>query len=59
MDKVLVIVLKNGRKVVWTPIEYDDYSYDGEAFIVKKNGEWVGIYNIDSIVIAVTKDKEE
>ena len=59
MDKVLVIVLTNGRKVVWTPTEYDDYSYDGKAFIVKKNGEWVGIYNFDSVISAVTKEKEE
>ena len=58
MKKLIVIVLKNGRKVVWTPEEYDDYIYDGKAFIVKQNGAWVGIYNFDSIISVVLREKE-
>lgn len=58
--KVIKITLKNGltqhgRYAEWQADEWDDYCYDGKAFIVKKNGEWVGIYNMDSIISVIVK----
>ncbi len=55
--KILEITLKNGHVVVWDADkgEWDDYSYDGSAFIVKKDGDYVGIYNMDSVICAVAK----
>lgn len=36
--------------------EWDDYTYgDGMAFIIKKDGEQVGIYNMNSVVSIVIK----
>ena len=40
----LEIAFKNADDGDW-----DDYSYDGKVFIVKKNGTWVGLYNMDCI----------
>ncbi len=51
------ITFKNGRTATWEADrgEWDDYAYDGKAFIVKKDGAWVGIYNMDSIINVVVK----
>ncbi len=49
------IVLKNGMSVVWESAEWDDYSYDGKCFIIKKGGEWIGIYNMDAVISVVVK----
>lgn len=51
MSKI-VIAFKSGEQVVWDGgegREWDDYSYDGSAFIVKYHGAWVGIYNFDVV----------
>lgn len=58
MDKIIVIIFKNGNSATWRQEEWDDYSYDGKAFIIKKCGEWVGIYNFDSIISVVVKEKK-
>ena len=49
------ITFKNGHSAVWDKSEWDDYAYDGKAFIIKKDGAWVGIYNMDSVISAVVK----
>ncbi len=53
------IVFKNGCTVKWGEKEYTDYKYDGKCFIVIKDGEWVGIYNMDCIVSIITKQKRK
>lgn len=58
MDKVIVIVFKNGQEVVWQQNEWDDYAYDGTAFIIKRGNDWVGIYNFDSIISVVVKEQK-
>lgn len=58
MDKVIIIVFKNDNSATWTQDEWDDYSYDGKAFIIKKDCEWVGIYNFDSIISIIVKEKK-
>ena len=58
MDKVIIIRFKNGNSATWTQDEWDDYSYDGKAFIIKKDREWVGIYNFDSVISVVIKKEK-
>lgn len=57
MEKIIVIVFKNGQRVVWEQNEWTDYAYDGKAFIVKKGNDWIGIYNFDSIISVVVKER--
>lgn len=40
----LIIRFTNGEPDIWEPTEYDDYFYDGDFFVVKKNNNYVGIY---------------
>lgn len=47
--EVIVITFKSGEAITYSKGEWDDYSYDGQAIAVKKNGTWVGIYNFDSV----------
>lgn len=47
--KELQITFKSGDTITYSEGEWDDYSYDGKAISVKKNGAWVGIYNFDHI----------
>lgn len=52
------IMFKNGETVTWDGGDgrkWDDYSYDGSAFIVKRDGSWVGIYNFDIIASIYVK----
>ena len=53
---MIKIAFKNGCIAVWEEKQWDDYKYDGKCFIVVKGGQWVGIYNIDSITSIVVKD---
>lgn len=50
----IVITFKNGHSVTWVD-GWDDYAYDGKVFIVKKDGAWVGIYNMDNVLSVVIK----
>jgi hypothetical protein len=51
------VALKNGMTACWEADkgEWDDYTYDGKAFIVKKNREYVGIYNMDCVSSIIVK----
>lgn len=55
--KIIEIAFKDGQSAVWEADknEWDDYSYDGSVFIIKKNGVWVGIYNMDCVRSIVVK----
>ena len=51
MNNSIVITLRDGTIVIWSEDEYDDYSYEGNVFVVKRNhGEWVGIYNMTDVI---------
>lgn len=50
------ITMNNGYCDEWIPEQYTDYMYDGKCFIIIKEGNWVGIYNMSS-VRSVTVDK--
>ena len=58
--------MKGGKKIrinligrdypeTWEAGQWGDYSYEGKVFVVKKDGEWVGIYNMDSVISVVVK----
>ena len=51
------ITFKNGHSAAWEANkgEWDDYAYDGKVFIIKKDGSWVGIYNMDHVISVVVK----
>lgn len=44
------IKMFDSEDIKWTGSSWDDYSYDGKFFIVKKDGAWVGMYNLDYII---------
>lgn len=50
MNKDIIITLKDKTQIIWDKDEYDDYSYEGPIFVVKKDQEWVGIYNMDRVI---------
>lgn len=51
MKDEIVIALRDGTIVIWSADEYDDYSYEGAVFVVKRNhGQWVGIYNMNDVI---------
>lgn len=54
---IIEVTLKNGHCSVWEAdkAEWDDYAYTGSAFIIKNNGCWVGIYNMDNVISVVVK----
>ena len=54
---IIEVTFHNGEVANWEADkgEWDDYAYDGKAFIIKKDGAWVGIYNFDSIISVVVK----
>lgn len=43
------ITFKSGNTISYGSGEWDDYAYDGNAIIVKREGAWIGIYNFDNI----------
>ncbi len=44
------IVFKNGEVVKWKKKKkYTDYRYDGRYFIVIRDKQWVGLYNLDCV----------
>lgn len=49
MYKSIEITFKSGDTVTYNSGEWDDYSFDGKAVAVKKNGAWIGIYNFDNV----------
>lgn len=50
MYELIKIVMTNGAIIKWTKEQWDDYKYDGKFFIVKKNGSWIGFYNLDHVI---------
>lgn len=47
----ICVFLKNGSVAEWksSEDEWDDYLYDEHAFIIKKDGAYVGVYNMDAV----------
>ena len=45
----LIIKFKDGDLAHYAPNDYTDYYYDKVCFVVIKNKQWIGIYNINEI----------
>ena len=44
------ILFNNGEVVKWKKKKkYTDYRYDGRYFIVIRDKQWVGLYNLDCV----------
>lgn len=52
---MIKIVFKNGSVAKWKKKEWMDFKYDGKCFIIIKNEQWVGFYNMDSIISVLVK----
>ena len=53
--ELIKIVMANSEEVKWTKEEWDDYVYDGKFFIIKRNSQWVGMYNLDYVISIIVK----
>ena len=55
--KTIKITFNNGHTETWRADrgQWDDYGYDGAAFIIRKKGRWVGIYNMNHVASVVVK----
>lgn len=56
---MIKIILRNGCIVRWKKKQWTSYKYDGKCFIVIKDNEWAGIYNMDSIISVVVKKEKK
>ncbi len=52
---MIKVVFRNGNVVKWKKNQWTDYKYDGKCFIIIDKKQWVGIYNIDSIISVIIK----
>lgn len=55
---MITITMNNSQEVKWQKEEYDNYRYDGKFFIIMKNGEWIGFYNLDAVKSIVVQKQE-
>lgn len=53
--ELIKIIMTNSEEVKWTGDKWDDYLYYGKYFIIKKDGVWVGMYNLDYVISIVVK----
>lgn len=49
MNKWITIDFKNGEICRYSPVEYTEYQYDGKYFIVIKDKQWIGFFNLDEL----------
>lgn len=46
---MIEIVFRNGNMSHYEPDDYTDYKYDGKYFIVIRDKQWIGFYNLDAV----------
>ena len=46
---MIEIVFRSGEVAHYKPSEYTEYRYDGKYFIVIKDCQWIGFYNLDCV----------
>lgn len=56
MQQRISIQQTNGDLVEWNQDKWDDYEYRGSEFIIKRDGAWVGIYNMKFVMDIVVED---
>lgn len=53
---MLEITMKNGNTITYDADSFTDYSYQGAVFVVIRNCQWIGIYNMNMIAFIEYKD---
>lgn len=48
--------MANSDVVKWSKEEFDDYKYDGKFFIIVRNSEMVGFYNLDHVISIIVRE---
>ena len=56
---MITIIMANEQVIQWKSNAYTDYKYDGKFFIIIRNGEWVGFYNLDHVISIIVKGDTE
>jgi len=54
---MIEIVFRNGDMCHYKPDEYTDYRYDGKYFIVIRDKQWIGFYNLDCVEYIEVQDR--
>ena len=54
---MIEIVFRNGDMCHYKPDEYTDYRYDGKYFIVIREKQWIGFYNLDCVEYIKVQDR--
>lgn len=49
MYNTITITFKNGNRISFNEKQWDDYSYDGSFFAIKKNGANIAMYNAENV----------
>lgn len=53
MKDVLSIYMKGGKTFEFTSKEYTDYEYRGSIFVVYKDEQWVGVFNMSEVACVI------
>lgn len=53
MKDVLSVYMKGGKTFEFTPAEYTDYEYRGSIFVVYKDKQWVGVFNMSEVACVI------
>ena len=59
MNEYITIIFTNGEKCTYKPDEYTEYLYDGRCFIVIRDKQWIGIFNMDCVGFITVGEREE
>ena len=54
---MIKITMTNSKVVKWLKGEFDDYMYDGKFFIVIRDSEWIGFYNLEHVISIIVKEE--
>lgn len=54
---MIKITMTNSKVVKWLKGEFDDYMYDKKFFIIIRNGEWIGFYNLEHVISIIVKEE--
>ena len=57
-DSIIRVNTKTGTDE-WLPHEWDDYAYDGDVFVVKRDDNPVGIYNMNNVLDIMWVEEDE
>lgn len=56
MYSKIEITFKSGMSITYNAEQWDDYSYDGKFFCIKKNQACIAYYNCDNVFCVELKE---